>query len=91
VFEGYSRGSKIQRVSVTAEMHSTYSVNDADRFSSGAFVLGNTENDLSLVNGVLGAHVTCPGSTITLGYGFPLTVDDKVFDGELRCFVNKFF
>jgi len=84
--------SGITGVAVTGELHYTNSVQDADSVTSGSFVVGNPYSDIDLLNASVGAHVRVGRSShITAGYGFPLTAGDRVFDGELRAYWNRFF
>lgn len=81
----------LRRVGWSAELHYTATLNGADSVSAGNYVVGNSEEDLSLLNGILGGHVTLGQATFTTGYAVPLTSSDRVFDGELRFFVNRLY
>ncbi len=83
--------TRLQGVAVTAEVHYTASLNDADHVSQGAFVLGDRFADLSVINGTVGGHVRIGKTTLTTGYTAPLNSDERVFDGEFRFFANRAF
>jgi len=91
LYENYSRSSCLKRIAWSAEAHYTATLNDADSVVGNNFVVGNQNADLSLLNGTLGGHVTLHRTTFTAGYAVPLTSSDRVFDGELRFFVNRAF
>ena len=85
-------GSGLTGLAWTAELHYSKSVNDADAIAQGNLVVGNPSDDLDLLNGTVGSHVRFGQNLIgTLGYSFPLTSADRVFDGEFRVFLNRYF
>ena len=86
-----SRNSRVQGVAWSAEVHSTTSLNEADVVAGNNYSIGNPGADLSLVNGTLGGHVVVGMTTFTVGYSTALTSSDRVFDGELRAFLNRAF
>lgn len=91
LYQNYSRQSRLQAVALVGELHYTATVNEADTVNAGPFLLGNSGYDLSLLNGMFGGHLRFGNSTLTGGYAVPLTSSDRVFDGELRMFINRFF
>ena len=49
------------------------------------------DNNFSLVNLTVGATaIYANGLTSTIGYGVPVT-GDRVFDGEIRAFINWYY
>lgn len=91
LFQNYSRGSIIQSLSLMGELHYTTTVDDADTINSGVFVLGDPDRQIDVLNATFGGHVQLKDSTLTTGYSVPLTSSDRIFDGELRVFINQFF
>jgi hypothetical protein len=92
IFQNYSRSSIVQDVSLLGELHYTGTVSDADTINSGAYQLGDAGHDLSLLNTTVGINASfINNSTLTTGYTVPLTSSDRIFDGELRVFINQFF
>lgn len=83
--------AKLQGIALSGELHYTTSIGSADVVEAGAFRVGEAGRDLSLLNGTVGLHVQSDTSTATLGYSLPLTSEDRVFDGEFRFFINRFF
>ncbi len=90
-YENYTRGSMIKRIGWSLETHYTATLNDADTIFVDNFQIGIPGQDLSLVNEVIGGHVQVGQTIFTGGYAVPLTSSDRVFDGELRFFANRFF
>ncbi|TWU22577.1 hypothetical protein [Bythopirellula polymerisocia] len=90
-YENYTRGNMIKRIGWSLETHYTATLNDADTVSVGNFQIGDPNQDLSLVNQMIGAHMQVGKTIFTGGYGVPLTSSDRVFDGELRFFANRYF
>jgi hypothetical protein len=92
IFQNYSRNSIVQDISLLGELHYTATVSDADTINSGAYQLGQAGHDLSLLNTTVGLNASfINNSTLTTGYTVPLTSSDRIFDGELRVFINQFF
>jgi hypothetical protein len=91
IYQNYSRNANLQAISLISEFHYTATVNDADIIRNGPFQLGNPGQDLSLLNGVFGANFRFQNYSLTTGYSVPLTSDDRIFDGEARVFLNRFF
>ena len=51
--------------------------------------IGGTAQSVEMLNMVLGATFDLDnGSSLTLGYGLPLTGTDREFGGELRVMLN---
>jgi len=78
-------------VAVTAELHSSTAISDADSVQAGGFVIGDPHASIDLLNCTVGAHLQRGKTTFTVGYNVPLTSDDRVFDGEARGFVNRHY
>lgn len=92
LFQNYSGESIVQSISLLGELHYTATVNDADTINAGAYLLGQAGHDLSLLNSTVGLNARfINNSTLTTGYTVPLTSSDRIFDGELRVFINQFF
>ena len=91
LYESSSRRDRLQGIAWSAELHYTATANDADVVESNFFLFGNPTSDISLLNAVVGGHVRLGKTTFTVGYATPLTSSDRVFDGELRAFVNREF
>lgn len=76
-------------VAWTVELHHSRTVSDADVVEAGSFAVGNPFAELDLLNGIIGGHVQVDRhTTITVGYGAPLTSRERIFDGELRALLN---
>ena len=83
---------RLSRVALTAEVHYTSGISDADYlFTADDSLIGNPDAGIDLVNATVGCHAEFGRTMVTLGYGTPLTSSDRVFDGELRCIVNRRF
>lgn len=82
---------RLQGVAVTGEVHYTASMNEADVVRGGTFQVGAPGADLDVLNGTFGGHVRIGKTIFTTGYSTPLNSDERVFDGELRVFVNRLF
>lgn len=91
VYQAANACDRLQGVALSAELHYTGSVSDADSVSGGTFVVGDPTADISLLNATIGGHVRLGQTTFTAGYSLPVTSDDRVFDGELRAIVNRAF
>jgi hypothetical protein len=85
------RRRRLQGIAWSAEMHYTETLNDADFVSGGTYSVGNPGADVSLLNATAGLHAQVGMTTFTAGYSAPLTSSDRIFDGELRVFVNRAF
>ena len=82
---------RLQSIAWTTELHYSTNTNDADVVESDFFLLGHPDAHLSLLNMTFGSHVQLGKTTFTAGYVTPLTSSDRIFDGELRLFVNRAF
>jgi hypothetical protein len=91
LYKNDCRNSRLKSISWSAEVHYTSTLNDADTLSSPNFALGDRADSLSLVNGTIGAHARIEKTMFTVGYSTPFTSNDRVFDGELRFFINRPF
>lgn len=83
-------GKKIQRLAGVVESHYTATLNRSDRVGTENLAVGDPNRTLNVLNLTAGLHAYAGKSVITLGYGTPVTTD-RVFDGELRLFVNRYF
>jgi hypothetical protein len=90
IYQNRDGGTSLNGIAWTGEVHYTNTINDGDALSGATYTIGNPNGDLSLLNATIGGHARFGQTTLTLGYSTPLS-DDKVFDGELRCFVNRNF
>ncbi|QEG37346.1 hypothetical protein [Bythopirellula goksoeyrii] len=90
-YENYAPGSMLKRIGWSMETHYTTTLNDSDTIVVDNFQIGTPGQDLDLVNEVVGGHVLIGKTLFTGGYAVPLTSADRVFDGELRFFANRFF
>ena len=75
------------------EVHYSSQVSDGDTVSSPLGVIGNDNNNLDVVNLTLGATLELGNATyFQMGYIVPIGgVDDRSFDGELRCLFSHRF
>ncbi len=90
IYQNRGSGTRLNGIAWTGEVHYTNTLNDGDVLTGANYSIGNPNGDLSLLNATIGGHARFGLTTLTLGYCTPLS-DDKVFDGELRCFVNRNF
>jgi hypothetical protein len=90
IYQNSSQASRLQGIALSGEIHTTNALNDADSIPLGSGTLGDPNANLSLVNATFGAHAQVCQTTFTAGYCTPLS-SDRVFDGELRIFVNRAF
>ncbi len=90
-YENYAPGSLLKRVGWSLETHYTTTLNDSDTINVDNFRIGDPGQDLSLVNEIIGVHMQVGKTIFTGGYAVPLTSSDRVFDGELRFFANRYF
>lgn len=75
-----------------AEFHWNRSLGRADSVADGTWQVGAGEDDISILNTVLGVNVLLHDNVVVqAGYGFPLAGADDQFDGELRLTLNWFF
>ena len=73
------------------ELHYNASLQDTDVVSAPGFQVGNFDDNIDIVNLVLGSTFEFGrNTTVTAGYTTPLS-DDQDFDGELRLFLNHRF
>jgi len=91
LYQSQCQCDRLKSVAWSTELHYTATMNDADSVTGGTFTVGNSDADLSLLNGTIGGHMRVGQTTLTLGYTTPLTSNDRVFDGEIRFFANRAF
>lgn len=91
IYQDDSPSSRLNSLAYTVELHGTSAITDADQVLSSAFIVGDPLEDLSVLNSTIGAHARCGETVFTMGYSVPLTSSDRLFDGEFRCFINRFF
>jgi len=53
-------------------------------------VFGDPDAELSVLNGTIGTHASFGKTVVTAAYSAPLTDEDRVFDGQVRLFVNRY-
>ncbi|MBX3440131.1 MAG: hypothetical protein KF861_21755 [Planctomycetaceae bacterium] len=82
----------IRGIAPIVEFHYNRSLNDADTIVTTGSTLGGAENDLSLLNMIVGLSVfTHNNLQLQAGYGFPVGGADDQFDGEFRLTINWLF
>ena len=91
LYENRSCRHRLQGIAWSTELHYTATISDPDVLSSGIYALGDPASELSLLNATIGGHVQLGKTTFSAGFVTPLTSSDRVFDGELRLFVNRAF
>lgn len=80
----------ITDLAVSAETHLTTDLGSSDVVEVDRLRIGNG-GSATVLNLVLGSHMYFGKQTVlTTGYGVPLS-NDRLFDGELRVFLNKYF
>ena len=84
-------GLKINKLAGVFETHYTATLNRSDTVGSENFSVGDPNRTLNVLNLTAGLHAYMgPRTVTTVGYGVPVT-SDRVFDGELRVFMNRYF
>ncbi len=78
-----------QGLAWSTELHYAGSINDPDIITDGVQTLGSADDDLSVLNATIGGHAVVGTTTFTLGYAAPLTSSERMFEGEVRFFVNR--
>ncbi len=58
--------------------------------TNGGIATGDPSRSIDVINLTSGLHAFVGDNVITTAYGVPVTTD-RVYDGELRVFVNRFF
>lgn len=87
------RGGGTQRVtgiSPVVELHYNRSLEDQDVLRQGGFVIGNTGQDVDVLNTTIGLNLELFNyALVTAGYTAPLSDEtDRQFDGEFRLMCN---
>ncbi len=86
----------VRGIALITEHHWNASLNDADSLvfvdpqTDDQYVVREGVGDISIHNALVGGLIDFGRSTLTVGYGFPVS-DDEVFDGELRVNFNYWF
>jgi hypothetical protein len=77
-------------IAPVAELHYNRSLEDQNVLRQGGFVIGNTGQDVDVLNTTVGLNVELFNfALITAGYTAPLSdEDDRQFDGEFRLMCN---
>ena len=86
--------SRLRSVAVAMELHWNKSLQEGDYILSetDGYLVGNTAENVDVLDGTIGLHVRMCDTTISLAYVAPLTDGyDKPFDGEFRLIVNRWF
>lgn len=81
---------KLSALAAVLESHYTATLNDAESVGSETFRIGDPNQSLNVMNVTTGLHAYFGKSVATVAYGTPVT-SDRVFDGELRLFLNRYF
>lgn len=84
------RAPVLNGLALAMEAHYTASLEDMPSIATPDILVGDPNQDLNMVNLTCGAHLALGPNMVTLGYGFPVT-GDRVFDGEIRFFINRFY
>ncbi len=85
-----NRKARVSSLAAVLESHYTSTLNRSDAVGSPNFSIGDPTRTLSVLNLTTGMHAYVGKSIFTAAYGVPVT-EDRVFDGELRLFVNRYF
>lgn len=83
-------GRRLSRVAAVLESHYTATLNRSNSVGSENLSVGDPTQSLNVLNLTSGLHFYMGQSVATLGYGVPVT-SDRVFDGELRAYLNRYF
>ncbi len=81
---------RLSGLAAVFEAHYTGGLNAPSAIQAGNFTIGNNSAEYNVLDLVVGAHAVVGNTTWTLGYATPVT-EDRGFQGELRCFVNRKF
>ncbi len=81
---------RFSALSAVVESHYTASLGGANKAGSSNLSIGSTNSDLRLMNITTGLHAEFQQTTVSAAYGFPIS-NDRVFDGELRLLLNRYF
>jgi hypothetical protein len=85
-----NRSGRVSDLAAVLEAHYTGTLNRSDAVGSANFAVGDPTRTLSVLNLTSGLHAYMGKSVVTAAYGVPVT-EDRVFDGELRLFINRYF
>ena len=85
-----NRQKRVSDLAAVLEAHYTGTLNKSDAVGSANFAVGDPTRTLSVLNLTSGLHAYMGKSVVTAAYGVPVT-EDRVFDGELRLFINRYF
>ncbi len=85
-----NRKKRISDLAAVLEAHYTGTLNKSDSVGSANFAVGDPTRTLNVLNLTSGLHAYMGKSIVTAAYGVPVT-EDRVFDGELRLFFNRYF
>ncbi len=85
-----NRQKRVSDLAAVLEAHYTGTLNKSDSVGSANFAVGDPTRTLSVLNLTSGLHAYIGRSVVTTAYGVPVT-EDRVFDGELRVFINRYF
>jgi len=89
LFRNRCRG-RVRQLAAVLESHYTATLNRSDSVGSDNFSIGDPSQVLNVLNLTCGLHAYVGKSVLTAAYGVPVT-SDRVFDGELRVFANRYF
>ena len=71
------------------ELHYTKTLNDSDFIQEGNFRVGSPDEKISILDATIGLHYQVGKAMLTAAYSVPVT-DQRVFDGQLRMFLNRY-
>lgn len=88
IYRGASR--RVTGLAPVWELHYSRSLEDQDVLQQGGFVIGNSGQDVDVLNTTVGLNVELFNyALLTAGYTAPLSDDtDRQFDGEFRLMCN---
>ena len=81
---------RFKGISLVAEAHYSTTLDDMDSINANGIIVGDPSQDLDILNLTFGGHLHYGSSVFTMGYGTPVT-SDRLFDGEFRLFINRYF
>jgi hypothetical protein len=90
LYRNENRAARVQGLACSFEAHYTSAVQDVDVINTRAISVLNPDNDFDVVNLTVGSHLHVGRTILTTGYSVPVTAD-RVFDGEARVFLNRYF
>jgi hypothetical protein len=83
-------GQRFSGLAAVVEAHYTGGLNAPSTVQANGFSIGYDTASYQVLDLTVGAHAILGKTIITAGFATPVT-EDRVFDGELRLFVNRQF